>query len=581
MRARSPARPTSRRRSSPAGRRSGSPPTGRGCCGWPASAPTASWRPSSAPEEVGRAAWPWPRRPARGGAARRCACALYTFALPVPSRREAEDWLARRGRARSARPPPACCAGCAARASSAPPDELRATLAAHGAAGVTDAALVLPSRVPPEALDALAEAALPRRRRAGAQPRARPRGDNLVDAARGAARRGRAGRRPGGRRRRRALDVRRALGRRRRGRRGALREAGRRGAATGWRSPCATGAPGSRPSSARRALGAVPVPVDPAAGPERLAASCSTTASPPRSWCEAEAAAAGLARPRPGALDRAATPRAASPRCTPRTSAYLVYSSGSTGRPEGRDARAPRPARRASRPTRAEVLGLAPGDRCHSMARLFTSLGFGNGFFRVLGSGAHGGAVGRRPADAARACSARSRASGVTVLTRRADLLVPARPLPRAPPRSGRAGDGAAGRVLRRQPAGAGAPSACARSPGSSLIEGLGLLGVLEHRHLDPARRAASRHARAAGAGRRRSGSPTRDGRARGARASRGACGSAATPTPPATGGAWRRPASWCSAPGCGWATCSSERGRRLPPPRAAPTTSSRLTRAG
>ena len=27
-------------------------------------------------------------------------------------------------------------------------------------------------------------------------------------------------------------------------------------------------------------------------------------------------------------------------------------------------------------------------DRCHSMARLFTSLGFGNGFFRVLGRGA-------------------------------------------------------------------------------------------------------------------------------------------------------------------------------------------------
>ena len=34
-----------------------------------------------------------------------------------------------------------------------------------------------------------------------------------------------------------------------------------------------------------------------------------------------------------------------------------------------------------------EVLALTPGDRCHSMARLFTSLGFGNGFFRVIGSG--------------------------------------------------------------------------------------------------------------------------------------------------------------------------------------------------
>jgi acyl-coenzyme A synthetase/AMP-(fatty) acid ligase len=36
----------------------------------------------------------------------------------------------------------------------------------------------------------------------------------------------------------------------------------------------------------------------------------------------------------------------------------------------------------------AEILGLGPEDRCHSMARLFTSLGFGNGFFRVIGSGA-------------------------------------------------------------------------------------------------------------------------------------------------------------------------------------------------
>ena len=58
--------------------------------------------------------------------------------------------------------------------------------------------------------------------------------------------------------------------------------------------------------------------------------------------------------------------------------------------PAGRRARCTRTATcgPASRPTRAHVLALGPGDRCHSVARLFTSLGFGNGFFRVLGSGA-------------------------------------------------------------------------------------------------------------------------------------------------------------------------------------------------
>ncbi len=66
--------------------------------------------------------------------------------------------------------------------------------------------------------------------------------------------------------------------------------------------------------------------------------------------------------------------------------AYLVYSSGSTGRPKAAmhshgDLRA------GIETYAAKVLRLTPADRCFSMARLFTSLGFGNGFFRVLGSG--------------------------------------------------------------------------------------------------------------------------------------------------------------------------------------------------
>jgi benzoate-CoA ligase len=63
----------------------------------------------------------------------------------------------------------------------------------------------------------------------------------------------------------------------------------------------------------------------------------------------------------------------------------------------------------------AQVLGLEPGDRCHSTARLFTSLGFGNGFFRVLGRGATAVMSGVLPTPrAVLATVARER---VTVLT--------------------------------------------------------------------------------------------------------------------------------------------------------------------
>jgi acyl-coenzyme A synthetase/AMP-(fatty) acid ligase len=61
------------------------------------------------------------------------------------------------------------------------------------------------------------------------------------------------------------------------------------------------------------------------------------------------------------------------------------------------------------------VLGLAPGDRCHSVARLFTSLGFGNGFFRVLGCGATAVLNGVLPTP--RAVLATVAREGVTVLT--------------------------------------------------------------------------------------------------------------------------------------------------------------------
>jgi acyl-coenzyme A synthetase/AMP-(fatty) acid ligase len=61
------------------------------------------------------------------------------------------------------------------------------------------------------------------------------------------------------------------------------------------------------------------------------------------------------------------------------------------------------------------VLGLRPGDRCHSVAKGFTSLGFGNGFFRVLGCGATAVLSARRPT--VRSVLGAVGRAGVTVLT--------------------------------------------------------------------------------------------------------------------------------------------------------------------
>lgn len=86
-------------------------------------------------------------------------CCLYTFVLPVPSRAEAEAWVAAEAAALDSTPR-WYLRWLAGTGIVAAPDELRATLAAHAAAGVTHAALVLPSRVPGEVMDALAEAVL-------------------------------------------------------------------------------------------------------------------------------------------------------------------------------------------------------------------------------------------------------------------------------------------------------------------------------------------------------------------------------------------------------------------------------------
>jgi acyl-coenzyme A synthetase/AMP-(fatty) acid ligase len=158
-------------------------------------------------------------------------------------------------------------------------------------------------------------------------------------------------------------------------------------------------------------LGAVPVPLDPGADASRLADVVDD--------CEPAVVVTGA--PDPPAGPAALAPDALAggePRpvaaVEPGDLAYLIYSSGSTGRPKGA-MHAHRDMRTGVETYAREVLALTPEDRCHSMARLFTSLGFGNGFFRVLGNGATAVMNGVLPTP--RAVLSTVRHHRVTVLT--------------------------------------------------------------------------------------------------------------------------------------------------------------------
>lgn len=311
-------------------------------------------------------------------------CALYTFALPVPSRREALAWLAPEAAALGTTPA-ALMRWLEGTGIVAAPGELAAALDAHGAAGVTDAVLVLPSRTPPEALTALAEAALPAAARGGPPPAARrARAEhNLVQLVVERHADGELADHPavvdeGGAWTFRELSAASARAA------GALQAAGAR---RGDRVVVALrdGRAWLQAFLGAARMGAVPVPVDPLGDPATLASVIDD--------CEPSVVVAdgddrdggGAAVLASAALDRGA-PAPVAP-VHPEDLAYLVYSSGSTGRPKGA-MHAHRDMRTGIETYAREVLALGPGDRCHSVARLFTSLGFGNGFFRVLGSGA-------------------------------------------------------------------------------------------------------------------------------------------------------------------------------------------------
>jgi len=361
------------------------------------------------PEEVARrlAVAHAARREARRGP---LACALYTYVLSMPSLAEAHAWLEPEARELGTSPA-ALVRWLRTTGIVGTPDEVRTQLAAHAAAGVTDAILVLPSRVPMDALDALAEAVLPAPPPGAVAP-ARigvSHENNLVHLL---VERHAAGPRAGdlaviddgGRWTFAELSAASARAA------GALAGSGvRRGdrVAVGLRDGrewCAAFLGAAR-------MGAVPVPLNPAGDPAALA-DIVDDCEPAVVVAEPGVAPAWAPTLTPGELDGGAP----LPVCPVHRAdlAYLIYSSGSTGRPKGA-MHAHGDMRTSIETYASEVLQLGPGDRCHSVARLFTSLGFGNGFFRPLGLGAT--AVLSHTMPTPRSVPELVREHGVTVLT--------------------------------------------------------------------------------------------------------------------------------------------------------------------
>ncbi|HMM49266.1 MAG TPA: LLM class flavin-dependent oxidoreductase, partial [Miltoncostaeaceae bacterium] len=324
-------------------------------------------------------------RAARAAEAAPLECALYTYALPVRSRAETLAWLEPEAR-RLNSDPQALLRWVATTGIVGSPDELRTRLSGYRAAGVSEAILVLPNRVPPAALDALLEATATRPRTAP-PPASDPSGEvnareNVVwllvgrHVAAGHADREAVVDDDGGWT---YGELERASARAGGALMGAGVGAGDRVALAleDGRAWCAAFLGAAR-------IGAVPVPVNPGAEAATLVdivADCEPVVVVGRS----DLPPLPARRVDPADLD--AGPPAPVRAVHRADLAYLIYSSGSTGRPKGvmhghGDLRA------AIETYADQVLALAPGDRCHSVAHLFTSLGFGNGFFRPLGRGA-------------------------------------------------------------------------------------------------------------------------------------------------------------------------------------------------
>jgi len=315
------------------------------------------------------------------GVAQPLRVATYLYALPMRSSDEALAWVTPEATALGT-DPAAHLRWLERKGLVGTPAVIAERLRAFADAGATDAILVMPNRVPIEALDALAEV-LERPEMVGNFPASAHAEANLVDLLVERHRRDGRGSNP-------AVsdedgtwtfdDLSLAM---QRGA-GALRGAGLR---PGERVVVVLrdGRPWMQAVLGVAAAGGVAVPIDPAADPAVLvdilddaapAVVISADDVPPGDWRVLS----------PAQLDAAAPTGIVA--VHPEDPAYIVYSSGSTGRPKGA-VHAHRDMRASVEGYSADVLGLAPGDTCHSVARGFTSLGFGNGFFRPLGRGAH------------------------------------------------------------------------------------------------------------------------------------------------------------------------------------------------
>ena len=313
------------------------------------------------------------------------AVCAYLYVHPIPSEREALHWLAPEAEALGTTPN-RLLRWLAAKGIVGSGAEIRERLVGYAAVGVTDVVLVLANRVPQDAVEALADAVLQPRGVAPATPTADApsREANLVHLLLG-------------RRRAEGLGAELAV----------IDDEGE--LSVDELSDLAERASGHLASVGVRAgervvvaardsrhwlaavlgaagRGAVAVPVDPKAPSDVLLGilnDCEPTAlvvddpegAPQGRWTVIPARSLGEGPPlAPKAVHLADL-------------AYIVYSSGSTGRPKGA-MHAHGDLRAGIETYAAQVLKLGPGDRCLSAARLFTSLGFGNGFFRPLGRGA-------------------------------------------------------------------------------------------------------------------------------------------------------------------------------------------------
>jgi len=354
------------------------------------------------------------RREAGGGDDLRVA--VYLYALPIRDEDEALGWIAPEAHALGSSPR-MLLKWLGTRGLVAPPAEIADTLTRYADAGATDAVLVLPNRVPPQAIDALAEVRATHADADGAEHPGRP-GDarrvtsarhNLVDLLVEQHRRAGRGGDPAVSDHDGTWDYD-ALSLAMRRAAAALRAAGLR-AGQHVAVVLRDGRPWVQAVLGVAAAGGVAIPLDPDTAPGALGDVLAD-------------AAVGMVvadGPVPGGpwrvigTDVLDAGRAAGiAPVHPEDLAYIIYSSGSTGRPKGA-MHAHRDMRTSVEGYAGQVLGLGPGDTCHAVSRGFTSLGFGNGFFRPLGRGAHVVHLPTRPTvrTVSRACAGH----GVTVLS--------------------------------------------------------------------------------------------------------------------------------------------------------------------